>query len=82
VKRELEERTEARIMKTDTTNDKLLDTRAAASLLGLNPDTLRNWRCQGVGPAFVRLGRAVRYRPTDVEAYVRSNLVVVTPERP
>ena len=38
----------------------------------MNVDTLRNWRSQGTGPAFVKLtDRMVRYRLEDVEQYER-----------
>lgn len=30
---------------------------------------------RGDGPAFVRIGRSVRYRPIDVEAWLEANLV-------
>jgi hypothetical protein len=45
----------------------------AASRLGLKVATLRAWRHQGRGPVFVRLGRAVRYLPNDLEAFLRAN---------
>jgi hypothetical protein len=47
--------------------------RAAAGRLGLTAATLRAWRHQGRGPAFVRLGRAVRYLPADLNDYLRAN---------
>jgi hypothetical protein len=45
----------------------------AAVRLGLKVATLRAWRHQGKGPAFVRLGRAIRYLPRDVEEFLRAN---------
>jgi len=33
----------------------------AAALLGLKPQTLRNWRGQSKGPPYQKVGRAVRY---------------------
>jgi len=45
----------------------------AAARLGLKVATLRAWRHQGKGPAFVRLGRAIRYLPSDVEKFLRAN---------
>jgi len=47
--------------------------RIAAARLGLTAATLRAWRHQGRGPAFVRLGRAVRYLPDDLNEYLRAN---------
>lgn len=32
--------------------------------------TLRNWRSDGRGPAFIRIGRDVRYRIDDVDAWL------------
>ena len=52
------------------TPPKMLDTRAAAELLGLAPGTLQNWRKRGEGPEFRRHGsRAVRYALPDLEAF-------------
>ena len=43
--------------------------RETALLLGVMPRTLQCWRGEGKGPAFVRLGRAVRYRLGDLRAF-------------
>jgi excisionase family DNA binding protein len=45
----------------------------AAHRLGLKVATLRAWRHQGRGPAYVRLGRAVRYIVSDIDDFLRSN---------
>ena len=47
----------------------------AAERLGVSRFTLRAWRQQGRGPAFLKLGRAVRYRPADLDAYEEAVLV-------
>ena len=44
----------------------------AATLLGLHDATLANWRWQGRGPCFVRVGRRVRYRLTDLAVWMDS----------
>ncbi|MBT2567712.1 DNA-binding protein [Arthrobacter sp. ISL-85] len=31
---------------------------------------LANWRYLGIGPKFIKLGRSIRYRVTDVEAWL------------
>ena len=41
-----------------------------SELLGIPTSTLANWRCAGVGPAYFRVGRHVRYRPADVDAWL------------
>jgi hypothetical protein len=46
---------------------------AAAIRLGLKVATLRAWRHHGKGPAYVRLGRAVRYLASDVDDFLRAN---------
>lgn len=43
---------------------------AAATFLGVSKDTLAHWRCRGVGPAHVKLGRAVVYRVETLEAFL------------
>lgn len=49
-------------------NDRLLKTAEAAQLLGLSIKTMRFYSATGGGPLpVVRLGRAVRYRMSDVE---------------
>ena len=40
----------------------------------LSPRTLEKWRSLGVGPAFIRVGGAIRYRMEDVLAYEASSL--------
>ena len=50
-----------------------LTERVAAGRLGLKVATLRAWRGQGKGPAYVRLGRAVRYLPSDLQEFLRAN---------
>ena len=59
-----------------------------ATRLSLSVATLRAWRRRGVGPRFVRFGRAVRYLVDDVEQFVSasrvetSSITMVDPEIP
>ena len=55
-----------------------LTERAVAELLGLSVATLRAWRHRGKGPRFLRLGRSVRYLPSDVADFVRASAVDTT----
>ena len=49
----------------------LLDTTEAAEYLGgLKPNTLEGWRVQGIGPRFIKIQRLVRYRISDLDAYL------------
>jgi len=52
-------------------DDRLLTTEEAASRLGTTRRTLEDWRVRGGGPLYVKLrGSMVRYRPSDLDAYV------------
>lgn len=56
----------------------LLSTKQAAQLLGLKPNTLAKWRVAGTGPVFVTMGRAVRYRVSDLRNFIDCNRRVST----
>ncbi len=51
----------------------LLNENQAAERLGLKVKTLQAWRQQGKGPAFIKLGRSVRYNHADLVAFLESN---------
>lgn len=55
-----------------TEPEPLLTTDQVAAWLQVPADTVRWWRKRGRGPRFVPLGRHVRYRPADVEAYLEA----------
>lgn len=44
---------------------------AAAEYIGVKPQTLKNWRVQKRGPAFVKVGSKVRYLPADLDDWLR-----------
>lgn len=46
-----------------------------AARLGVSRFTVRSWRLKGLGPRFLKMGRAVRYRSEDVGEYERHALV-------
>ena len=50
----------------------VLTTRQAAEYLSLAETTLEKKRVYGGGPLFIRLGRAVRYRLADLDAWLAS----------
>lgn len=61
--------------------DYLLDTKDAASVLGLSALTLCDWRCKGHGPRFVKIGhRSVRYRMGDLQAWLNDRVYGSTAE--
>ena len=50
----------------------------AAALIGVSPRTLSNWRTQGVGPVFVRVGTPhsrTLYRLDDLRTWLDANRV-------
>jgi predicted DNA-binding transcriptional regulator AlpA len=58
----------------DPSIERLLTTEDVARLLGRTVNTVVIDRCKGTGPRFVKLGRHVRYRASDVAAFVASRL--------
>ena len=58
----------------------LLRTAGAAAIIGLSVSTLNKLRCSGGGPAFLKLGRAVRYKPVDLKDWLDSRRVISTSE--
>lgn len=57
-----------------------LDTHAAAERTGLSGSTLRKLRLTGKGPRYIKLGRAVRYRVSDLEAWLSARTLSSTSE--
>jgi excisionase family DNA binding protein len=57
----------------DLVPSELIDEPTLASRLGVSRSTLQSWRYNGRGPRFIKLGRMVRYRTTDIDAYLRAN---------
>jgi excisionase family DNA binding protein len=55
--------------------DRLLWPKQVAEMLGVPIGTLANWRYQARGPAFVKVGRHVRYRRSDVAAWIDRHVV-------
>ena len=41
---------------------------------GLSPVTLQTWRSRGDGPPFLKVGRLVRYRRSDLDAWLESRV--------
>ena len=58
----------------------LLTDEQVSQLSGVKPKTLANWRCKGIGPAFVKVGAQIRYRPEDLKAFFDSRVFKSTSE--
>jgi predicted DNA-binding transcriptional regulator AlpA len=52
-----------------------LDSRQLAAEIGVAAVTLKAWRAVGTGPAYVKVGRLVRYRRSAVAAWLASRTV-------
>lgn len=59
---------------------KPMTTKEAAMWLGLKSNTLEVWRVYGKGPKFLKMGRAVRYRLEDLNAYLETSVKNSTSE--
>ena len=56
-------------------NRRIMTDIETAEMLGIRKQTLALWRCQGKGPAFVKVGRWARYFLSDVERWLDSQRV-------
>ena len=66
-------------------NDNLpLNSKEAATQLGVTEGTLRQWRYLNKGPTYYRIGSGpkaqIHYLPKDLEAWKAANVTKVTPE--
>ena len=48
----------------------LYNTRQAAEFFGISHRTLESWRVSGQGPYFVKMGRLVKYKQSDLDEYL------------
>ena len=63
--------------------NELLTEDQAAELLGVSPDTLSVWRStRRYDLTFIKIGRLVRYRRRDVDAWLQSREVNGTAAKP
>lgn len=53
----------------------LMTAEQVATLLGFTENYLAVMRMQKRGPSFIKFGRAVRYRPEDVQAWLAARTV-------
>lgn len=56
-------------------NVSAVDEKRAARFLGVAVQTMRNWRHQRRGPAYVKMGRSVRYQVEDLIGYLQSKKI-------
>ena len=69
-------------MATAILSEPLLNEAEAAAVLGIAPQTLSIWRSTGrYGLRYIRVGRRIRYRRADLEAWVASRTQTHTGDR-
>jgi predicted DNA-binding transcriptional regulator AlpA len=59
-------------MGTENTIEKLLHERDIARITGMSLASVRRWRLRRLGPRFLKIGSAVRYRIEDVAEWLQS----------
>jgi hypothetical protein len=68
----LESWIEAPLYAHNQSHSQLLTSQEAAAILSVPEGTLRQWRCAGKGPVFIKLGRkSVRYNRNDLAEFIR-----------
>ena len=55
-----------------------LDEKGLCALLGISSVTATKWRAKAKGPPFIRVGRLIRYRRSDIDAWLRTNTIGAT----
>ena len=56
----------------------LVNTRAAAEILGRSAATLKRWRCEGIGPNWIEMEGRVSYDVGVLLEYIRRNTRVAS----
>lgn len=56
----------SKLWKTTLSYEELLTVAETAKRLGLSVSCLNKWRLTGAGPRYIKAGRSVRYRWSDV----------------
>jgi len=52
--------------------DQLISSEDAATVLNISNSTLAKMRLSGKSPRYIKLGRRVAYRPSDLEAWIEA----------
>jgi len=58
----------------------ILTEKQAAEYAGFSVRTLQGWRVRGGGPQYSKIGRSIRYRQCDLDAFIEANLTTSTSE--
>ena len=61
--------------------DQLYNEKETVKLLSLSVKTLQRYRYTGGGPIYIKLGKSVRYKESDIEKYVSERTRYITTEQ-
>ena len=53
-----------------------LSPKEVEEIYGYKRGTLANWRCQGIGPAYIKSGRKIMYKVTVIDHWLYSQRVL------
>jgi len=56
-------------------SNKLITASDVKDQIGTSVNTLANWRSEGVGPKYIKVGHMVKYRQSDIDAWLTSKTV-------
>ncbi|WP_143246373.1 helix-turn-helix domain-containing protein [Bifidobacterium breve] len=54
-------------------NTELLSPGEVSQWIRTPVSTLARWRCEGIGPSYLNVGRRILYRRQDVEEFLNAN---------
>ena len=61
--------------------EQLYNEKETAKLLSMSVKTLQRYRYTGGGPIYVKLGKSVRYKESDIAKYVSERTKYITTEQ-
>lgn len=61
----------------ENTNQEYLNPVDAAIYINLSPNTLARWRCEKANLPYHKIGGAIRYKKSDLDAYATNNRIEV-----
>ena len=56
-------------------DEPLLPAEDAAEHLKVKPQTMASWRYRGIGPEYVRVGKLIFYKPSQLRRYIDDRIV-------
>jgi predicted DNA-binding transcriptional regulator AlpA len=65
-------------MTTPVLDEPILPPSEAAAELHVEPQTLAAWRHRGEGPRYVKIGKLVFYRPSDIREWLATRVTEPT----